>query len=56
MTGTIIELILLLVAHAAAGIYSSTLKYSKKNHLYHLGYLDSASNRAFALLGISTDK
>lgn len=30
MTGTIIELILLLVAHAAAGIYSSTLKYSKK--------------------------
>ena len=30
MTGTIIELILILVAHAAAGIYSSTLKYSKK--------------------------
>lgn len=30
MTGTIVEFILLLVAHAAAGIYSSTLKYSKK--------------------------
>ena len=30
MTGTIIEFILLLIAHAAAGIYSSTLKYSKK--------------------------
>ena len=30
MTGTIIELIFILVAHAAAGIYSSTLKYSKK--------------------------
>ena len=30
MIGTIIELILILVAHAAAGIYSSTLKYSKK--------------------------
>ena len=30
MTGMIIEFILLLVAHAAAGIYSSTLKYSKK--------------------------
>ena len=30
MTGTIIESILLLIAHAAAGIYSSTLKYSKK--------------------------
>ncbi len=30
MTGTIVELILLLIAHAAAGIYSSTLKYSKK--------------------------
>ena len=30
MTGTFIELILILVAHAAAGIYSSTLKYSKK--------------------------
>ena len=30
MTGTIIQFILLLVAHAAAGIYSSTLKYSKK--------------------------
>ena len=30
MYGTIIQFILLLVAHAAAGIYSSTLKYSKK--------------------------
>ena len=30
MTGTIVEFVLLLVAHAAAGIYSSTLKYSKK--------------------------
>jgi hypothetical protein len=30
MTGTIIESMLLLIAHAAAGIYSSTLKYSKK--------------------------
>lgn len=30
MTGTIIRFILLLIAHAAAGIYSSTLKYSKK--------------------------
>ena len=30
MTGTIIQFILLLIAHAAAGIYSSTLKYSKK--------------------------
>ena len=30
MPGTIIEFILLLVAHAAAGIYSSTLKYSRK--------------------------
>ena len=30
MTGTIVEFILLLIAHAAAGIYSSTLKYSKK--------------------------
>ena len=30
MTATIIELILLLVAHATAGIYSSPLKYSKK--------------------------
>ena len=30
MIGTIIELILILVAHAIAGIYSSTLKYSKK--------------------------
>ena len=30
MTGTIIEFILLLVSHAAAGIFSSTLKYTKK--------------------------
>ena len=30
MHGTIIEFILLLIAHAAAGIYSSTLKYSKR--------------------------
>ena len=30
MAGTIIEFIVLLVTHAAAGIYSSTLKYSKK--------------------------
>ena len=30
MTGMIIEFILLLVAHAAAGIFASTLKYSKK--------------------------
>ena len=30
MTGTIIQFILLLITHAAAGIYSSTLKYSKK--------------------------
>ena len=30
MTGTIIQFILLLIAHAAAGIYSSTLKYSKQ--------------------------
>ena len=30
MTGTIIQFILLLIAHAAVGIYSSTLKYSKK--------------------------
>ena len=30
MTGTIVEFILLLIAHSAAGIYSSTLKYSKK--------------------------
>ena len=30
MTGTIIELILVYIAHAAAGIYSSTRKYSKK--------------------------
>ena len=30
MFGTAIELMLILVAHAAAGIYSSTLKYSKK--------------------------
>ena len=30
MYGTIIQSVLFLVAHAAAGIYSSTLKYSKK--------------------------
>ena len=30
MTGTIVEFVLVLVAHAAAGIYSSTLKYSKR--------------------------
>ena len=30
MAGTIIQFILLLMAHAAAGIFSSTLKYSKK--------------------------
>ena len=30
MTGTIVEFIFLLIAHASAGIYSSTLKYSKK--------------------------
>ena len=30
MTGTIIQFILLLIAHAAAGIFSSTLKYSKR--------------------------
>lgn len=30
MIGTIIELIFILVAHAAVGIYSSTLKYSKR--------------------------
>ena len=30
MTGSIVEFILLLLAHAAAGIYSSTLKYEKK--------------------------
>ena len=30
MEGSIIEFILLFVAHAAAGVYSSTLKYSKK--------------------------
>ena len=30
MQGTIVEFILLLIAHAAAGIYSSSLKYSKK--------------------------
>ena len=30
MIGTIFEFILLLIAHAAAGIYSSTLKFSKK--------------------------
>ena len=30
MIGTIVEFIILLIAHAAAGIYSSTLKFSKK--------------------------
>ena len=30
MYGTIIQFLLLLIAHATAGIYSSTLKYSKK--------------------------
>ena len=30
MTETIIQFVLLLITHAAAGIYSSTLKYSKK--------------------------
>ena len=30
MTGNIIEFMLLLISHAAAGIYSSTLKFSKK--------------------------
>ena len=30
MEGSILEFLLLLIAHAAAGIYSSTLKYSKK--------------------------
>ena len=30
MHGTIIEFLLLLIAHSAAGIYSSTLKYSKR--------------------------
>ena len=30
MTGAIVEFILILVAHAVVGIYSSTLKYSKK--------------------------
>ena len=30
MIGTIVEFILLLIAHTAAGIYSSTLKFSKK--------------------------
>ena len=30
MAGTILEFIFLLITHAAAGIYSSTLKYSKK--------------------------
>lgn len=30
MAGSIIQFVLLLIAHAAAGIYSSTLKYSKK--------------------------
>ena len=33
MTGTIVEFILLLIAHAAAGIYSSTLKYSPERLL-----------------------
>ena len=30
MTVTIIEFIMLLLSHAAAGIYSSTLKFSKR--------------------------
>ena len=30
MTGTVVEFIILLIAHAAAGIYSSPLKYSKR--------------------------
>lgn len=30
MAGTVIEFIILLIAHAAAGIYSSTLKYRKR--------------------------
>ena len=30
MTGTIIQCILLLIAHASVGIYSSTLKFRKK--------------------------
>ena len=30
MTETIVEFIILLIAHAAAGIFSFTLKYSKK--------------------------
>ena len=30
MTGTILEFIILLVAHASAGIFSSTLKYKKR--------------------------
>lgn len=30
MTGIVVEFILLLIAHAMAGIYSSTLKYTKK--------------------------
>ena len=30
MPGTIIQFIFFLIAHAAAGIYSSTLKYTKK--------------------------
>ena len=30
MTGSVIQFILLLIAHAAAGIYSSALKYSKR--------------------------
>ena len=30
MHGTVIQFVLLLIAHAAAGIYSSTLKYGKR--------------------------
>ena len=30
MIGTVVEFVILLIAHAAAGIYSSSLKYSKK--------------------------
>lgn len=37
MTGTIIQFILLLIAHAAAGIYSSNLKYSKKTTYFIWG-------------------
>ena len=33
MEATIIEFILVLISHAVAGIYSSTLKYSRK-HTY----------------------